>query len=118
MAPDVPPRRGLCVLIVTICFQIGVWSIKVNLLHANTLVKTSAALHVMFEFFGLEKMIGAARISGRFNQGENERSVRSLFMPIGEGRSPAAAIQLQPGLDDAAFSSRVRGSARGASCFK
>jgi hypothetical protein len=59
VAPDIPSRRGLCVLIVTVCFQSGVWSIKVNSFYAKTLLKTSAALHVMFEFFELEKMIGA-----------------------------------------------------------
>jgi hypothetical protein len=34
----------------TLCFQSGVWSIKVNLFHAKSLLKTSAALHVMLEF--------------------------------------------------------------------
>jgi hypothetical protein len=46
-------------LIVTVCFQSGVWSIKVNCFYAKTLLQASAALHVMFEFSELEKMTDA-----------------------------------------------------------
>jgi hypothetical protein len=41
---------------VTLCFQSGVWSIKVTLFHAKSLLKTSAALHVMLEFFELARL--------------------------------------------------------------